>query len=51
VLINAPADTLQDMTADQLETYLYGAKLLTDTKIPTDHVDIQQFFYAKIKQS
>jgi hypothetical protein len=37
------------MTEDQLETYLYGAQIITDIKITTDQADIRQFFLRRNK--
>jgi hypothetical protein len=49
VVCNAPDNTLQGMTEDQLEAYLYGAQLLIDTQTTTDQADIRQYFLRKDK--
>jgi hypothetical protein len=49
ILIEAGVDCLRDLTEDQLETYLYGAQMLTEHQTPSDHINIRQYFLWKDK--
>jgi hypothetical protein len=47
--LGADENTLNDMTEDQIETYLYGAEILTEDRIPREQMDIRQHFPCKDK--
>jgi hypothetical protein len=49
ILINTGEENLRGMTEDQLEMYLYRAKMLTENLQATYYRDIRQYFPCKNK--